>query len=112
MLSNTSLNTSRSNEPQLAHSVKVNSKAPGGNVYVGVVGVTERRAPGIVRVIDPNQIAASRESDTLCRTTTNPLEGRVVDSFFLSIDWITVAMVIGVLVSVIAALVYIGPTGR
>jgi hypothetical protein len=62
---------------------------------------------------DPNQIAASRESDTLCRTTTSPLpEGTVVDSFFLGIDWTTVAMVIGVLTSVIAAVVYIRPDGR
>jgi hypothetical protein len=35
---------------------------------------------------------------------------RVVDSFFLSIDWTTVAMVIGVLTSVIAAVVL--PTTR
>jgi type III secretory pathway component EscS len=35
----------------------------------------------------------------------------VVD-LFLSINWITVAMVIGVFVSVIGALVYIRPDGR
>jgi type III secretory pathway component EscS len=35
----------------------------------------------------------------------------MVDSFFLSIDWTTVAMVIGVLVSVIAALFYVRPNG-
>jgi hypothetical protein len=33
----------------------------------------------------------------------------MVDSFIMRIDWITVAMVIGVLISVIAALVYIRP---
>jgi hypothetical protein len=36
----------------------------------------------------------------------------MVDSFFVRIDWITVAMVIGVLISVIAALVYIRPNGH
>jgi type III secretory pathway component EscS len=36
----------------------------------------------------------------------------MVDSFFLSIDWTTVAMLIGVLVSVIGAVVYIRPDGR
>jgi type III secretory pathway component EscS len=35
----------------------------------------------------------------------------VVD-LFLSINWITVAMVIGVLMSVIAAVVYIRPNGH
>jgi flagellar biosynthesis protein FliQ len=48
--------------------------------------------------------------DALPNTTPLP-EGTVVD-LFLSINWITVAMVIGVFVSVIGALVYIRPDGR
>jgi hypothetical protein len=43
----------------------------------------------------------------LCATARKPLGGKaMVDSFFLYIDWTTVAMVIGLLASLVAVLFY------
>jgi disulfide bond formation protein DsbB len=43
----------------------------------------------------------------LCATARKPLSGKaMVDSFFLHVDWTTVAMVIGLLASLIAILFY------
>src|ERR1700751_5494174 len=67
-----------------------------------------------VCVFDLNQITGSRKAAMFHASNHQFVSpaGAMVDSFFWSIDWSTVAMAIGVMVSVIAAVFYLPPDGR